>query len=41
MGKKKKKKKPEKTWLYDLTAIVSILTGLSNIAFMIYQVIKG
>lgn len=41
MGKKKKKKKPERTWLEILDTIVHILTGIIDIAFIIYQVIKG
>lgn len=36
-----KKKKPKKTWLEIIESIVVILTGLADIGFIIYQIIKG
>mgnify|MGYP006953411218 CR=1 FL=1 len=37
----KKKKKPKTKWLDVIQTIVSILAGLANIGFIIYQIIKG
>ncbi len=37
----KKKRKPKTNWLEIMQTIVSILTGLANIGFIIYQIIKG
>ena len=37
----KKKRKPKTNWLEIMQTMVSILTGLANIGFIIYQIIKG
>lgn len=41
MGTKKRKKKPKTNRLDVIHTIVSILAGLANIGFIIYQIVKG